>query len=71
MSAVVATVAVALVSGWFTGGVMMMTVDEHLKTLPEYNDAAFWQTDYFVSPQLLPYDKSGRSLDRSGRSLDR
>jgi ammonium transporter Rh len=69
VAAVMATVAVALVSGWFTGGVMMMAVDEHHK--PEYNDAAFWQTDYFVSPQLFPPDRSGRSLDRSGRSLDR
>jgi len=75
VAAVAATVAIAVVSGWLTGQIMML-VDRDRVYDDEYNDIAWWQTDYFenadlngdVSMHSIRSVRSVRSLNRSGHS---
>jgi len=75
VAAVAATVAIAIVSGWLTGQIMML-VDRERVYDDEYSDTAWWQTDYFdnaivnadVSMHSIRSVRSVRSLNRSGHA---
>ena len=56
--AVVCTIAFALVSGWITGFMMVKAVPD---TPPEYDDAAWWESEYHVEIAYVEDDKSNRS----------
>jgi ammonium transporter Rh len=56
--AVVCTMVVALVTGWMTGVVMVKAVHE---TPAEYDDAAWWKSEYFDDIALFEDDKSTKS----------
>ena len=58
--AVMGTVAFAIVTGWFTGLVMVKAVVQET-TPAEYDDAAWWESDYLGEVAYVEDDKSNRS----------
>ena len=59
--AVVTTLAVALVSGLFTGVVMKFSTLGEAASIDDYNDAMWWECAYMEAPPQDELDLSGKS----------